>query len=247
MDEKNIPIESEETLEQKPVESEVTIDEPEAEEEILAPEQLREKRKKIVKRIVIVCVAIVMLYALFTIFVPDSCFEEELPPIPIDQNIYLYPVDWEWRDITLDEEYLELDRRIHFFDVDSGASYSVEAEDLPTVSDEIRFFYDYFQILILGDAELYADLFAPEYGGTYEIPEEFTPQMVYDIHIEPYFSETGEEDTYKVFYKIAKNDGTFRDDIGEIGGVDVGCDMLFVLRPDGNSYLIENITRFTRH
>lgn len=247
MDEKKIPMENEAPVEQVEDENQEPLEMETADEDILTPDQMKKRKKKIAKRIVIVCIAIVALYGLFTWLVPQTCFEQEMPPIPVDQNIYLYEPDWDVHDITIDPEYAELDHRVHFYDADSGATYSLEEEDLPTASAELRFFYEYFQSLIWGDEERYADCFASDYEGTYEIPEKFTPQMVYDIHIEPYFSETAGEDTYKVFYKIAKNNGTFRDDIGEIGGVDVGCDLLVVLSTEGNRYVIEKMTRFTRH
>ena len=195
------------------------------------------KRKKTVKIILIVCAAIVALYALFMILIPEDYFAQQLPPIPIDENIKLYPPDWE-SDIMNDSEYAQMDYRVHYYDVDSGAIYSLEKEDLPSATPEIRFFYYYFEAIRLGDAERYAEFFSPDYDGAYEIPESFTEQMVYDIYIEPYTSDNEAQESYKVFYKIARNNGTFRQDIGEIGGVDVGCDLMFVLTFSDNGFSI---------
>ncbi len=231
MNEKNVPIEERE---------EAMVPQPSADAKNM------EKRKKIVKTILIVGVAIVVLYGLFVLLAPETWFQKEMPPIPIDENIKLYPPDWE-SDIMRDEYYAQMDHRVHYYDVDSGATYSLEEEDLATSAPEIRFFYYYFESIMLGDAETYADFFAQDYDGTYEIPEDFTEQMVYDIYVEPYHSEDENKEVYKVFYKISRNNGTFREDIGEIRGVDVGCDLMFVLRPEGDSFLIEHISRFTRH
>ena len=218
----------------------------EEQQEQISDVQNINRRKKIVKIIIIACAAVFVLSGLFAILKPETWFQQQLPPIPVDENIQLYEPDWELNIMT-DNDYRQLDHRVHFYDANSGATYSLEEEDLATTEPEILFFYYYFESVRMGNAEAYAEFFAQDYDGTYAIPEEFTMQMVYDIYIEPYRTESETEKAYKVFYKIARNNGTFRADIGEIGGVDVGCNLMFVLRPAEDGFLITHISRFTRH
>ena len=200
-----------------------------------------QRKKKIVKIALICCAVIVVLYLATMALNPDELVDswfhgDEQPP----QNIEFYPID-EDLNILIDPEYLEYDHRVFYYDADSGATYSVEEEDLATLDPAIRFFYDYFQAVILGDEEAYADCFVSDYDG--ELPESFTMQMVYDIYVQPYFSEETGENTYRVEYKIHKNNGTFRNDMGS----DVSRALLFVLRDRGSSYQIEQITPFTNY
>jgi hypothetical protein len=201
-----------------------------------------QKRRKIVKIALIVCAVIVVLYLATLALNPDELVdrwfhgdeEEE------SEEIEFYPID-EDLDIFSDPDYLECDRRVFYYDPDSGATYSVEEEELPTIDPAIRFFHEYFQTVIMGEAEAYAECFVPDYEG--ELPESFTMQMIYDIHIEPYYSDETGENTYLVEYRILKNNGTFRRDIGS----KVSRAQLYTLREIGGDYLVETIRPFTKY
>ncbi len=201
-----------------------------------------QKNKKIVKIALICCAVIVVLYLATMTLNPealvDRWFHGDENKAP--QNIQFYPVD-EDLDILSDPEYLEYDHRVFFYDSDSGATYSVEEEDLPTLDPTIRFFHEYFQTIILGDEEAYADCFVSDYEEP--LPDNFTMQMVYDIYVQPYVSEETGENTFRVEYKIHKNNGTFRNDMGS----DVSRALLFVLQDQGSTYLIEEIVPFTNY
>jgi hypothetical protein len=93
----------------------------------------------------------------------------------------------------------------------------------------------------MGDAEAYAEHFVSDYEG--ELPESFTMQMIYNIRIAPYYSEETGENTYLVEYRILKNNGTFRNDIGS----KVSRPMLYTLRDVGGEYFIESIRPFTKY
>ncbi|MBE6661312.1 MAG: hypothetical protein E7605_07930 [Ruminococcaceae bacterium] len=201
----------------------------------------KERKKKIVKIALICCVVIVVLYVATLSLNPDTLvdkwFRKDEQPA---QNIKFYPID-EDLDILSDAEYLEYDRRVFYYDIDSGATFSVEEEDLPTLDARIRFFHDYFQTVILGDEEAYADCFVSDYDKP--LPENFTMQMVYDIYIEPYYSDRLNEIAYRVEYKIHKNNGTFRNDMGS----DVSRALLFVLAEEDGAYRIQKIVLFTSY
>lgn len=211
-------------------------------EENEARYQQKKRKKKIVKIALICCAVIVVLYLATLSLNPDTLVDqwfhndEQQPP----QNIEFYPID-EDLDILTDAEYLEYDHRVFYYDADNGATYSVEEEDLPTLDAQICFFYDYFNIVILGDEEAYAECFVSDYDKP--LPESFTMQMVYDIHVEPYYSERVGKNAYRVEYKIHKNNGTFRNDMGS----DVSLPLLFILQEEGSAYRIKQIVPFTQY
>lgn len=200
------------------------------------------KRRKIVKIILIVFAVIIVLYVATMALNPDELVDRwfsddtsDLPP----QNIEFYPADKDYN-IMADEEYLEYDRRISYYDPDSGATYWVEEEQVSTSEPFVQFFHSYFQTVIYGDALNYAEHFAPDYEG--ELPDDFTMQMVYDIELRPHANSNGET-CYIVNYKIHKNNGTFRRDIGS----DVGREYLFTLVEEGGRLLIAGMRPYTSY
>jgi len=201
------------------------------------------KRRKIVKIILIVFAVIIVLYVATMWLNPDELVDRwfsddntsDLPP----QNIEFYPADKDYN-IMADEEYLEYDRRISYYDPDSGATYWVEEEEVDSAEPFVKFFHSYFQTVIYGDALNYAEHFSLAYEG--ELPEDFTMQMVYDIELRPHANANGEM-CYIVNYKIHKNNGTFRRDIGS----DVGREYLFTLVEEGNRLLIVGMRPYTSY
>lgn len=201
------------------------------------------KRRKIVKIILIVFAAIIVLYLATMALDPDELVDRwfsgddasDLPP----QNIEFYPVDKDYNIMT-DEEYLEYDRRISYYDPDSGATYWVEEEELDSAEPFVTFFHSYFQTVIYGDVLNYAEHFSSDYKG--ELPEDFTMQMVYDIELRPHANADGKR-SYIVNYKIHKNNGTFRSDIGS----DVGREYLFTLVEQDGHLLIADMGPYTSY
>lgn len=210
--------------------------------DVAARHENMKKRRKIVKIILIVCAVIVVLYLATLALNPDELVDRIFhgDEGQAGEEIEFYPID-EDLDIFEDREYLEYDNRVFYYDPDAGAEYSVEAEELTRHDPYVRFFYHYFQTIIMGDAEAYAEHFVSDYEG--ELPESFTMQMIYNIRIAPYYSEETGENTYLVEYRILKNNGTFRNDIGS----KVSRPMLYTLRDVGGEYFIESIRPFTKY
>ena len=133
------------------------------------------KRKKIVKVILIVFAVIIGLYLLMTALNPEEWvkrwFSKDGEGDTIRPNIEFYEADWDYNIMT-DEEYLEQDRRVSFYDPDSGATYWVEEDEVSASEEYVQFFHSYFQTLIYGDALNYAEHFSSGYEG--ELPEKFT-------------------------------------------------------------------------
>ena len=201
-----------------------------------------DKRKKIVKIALIVCAVIVVLYLATMALNPDEFVDKLFHGDEENQSeeIEFYPVD-ENLDITEDRDYKECDNRVFYYDPDTGATYSVEADELAHFDPDVRFFHHYFQTIIKGDAETYATYFALNYEG--KIPESFTQQMLYDIHVQPYYSEETGENTYLVEYRILKNNGTFRNDIGS----KVSRAQLYTLVEEDGEYRIASIRSYTKY
>lgn len=215
---------------------------PPIDEAVAAKYETMRKRRKIVKIALIVCAVIVVLYLATLALDPDALVERWFHGDEGEEELEIefYPVD-ENLDIFEDPDYCECDNRVFYYDPDSGATYSVEEEDLARLDPDIRFFYHYFQTIIMGYATAYADYFVSDYEG--ELPESFTMQMIYDIRIQPYYSEETGENTYLVEYRILKNNGTFRRDIGS----KVSRPQLYTLKETEGEYLIETIRPFTKY
>ena len=201
-----------------------------------------EKRKKIVKIALIVCAVIVVLYLATMALNPDEFVDKLFHGKDGDEieEIEFYPID-ERLDIFEDRDYKECDNRVFYYDSDTGATYSVEVDELARFDPDVRFFYHYFQTVIHGDAETYATYFTLDYEG--KIPESFTQQMIYDIRVQPYYSEETGENTYLVEYRILKNNGTFRNDIGS----KVSRAQLYTLVEEDGDYRIKSIRPYTKY
>ena len=169
--------------------------------------------KKILGIAALVCAGIVVLSLATASLDPEKLvsqwFGSDQAP---EQDIYFYPVD-EQENALEREDYLGLDRYIYYTDPMTGETYVPEHHELATVDDCLPFFYDYLDCIMRGDAAAYPLYFSTEYLESHELPDDFTVQMLYDIRIEPYPS--GDDRTaYLLDYKIYRNNGTFRRDVG---------------------------------
>ncbi len=117
-------------------------------------------------------------------------------------------------DIFEFEEYLAYDRNVYYFD--GYVRRSVEEEHLEEYDGNVRFLYHFLKIMTEGDAEAYNACFTKNPN----VPA-FSQQMIYEAEIE-YLSNTAEANgdrvyTYCLKYKIHRNDGSLRDDVGSDG------------------------------
>lgn len=181
--------------------------------------------KRMKKRIIIVFLAMILFAVIY--FTVSSIItqvkekqEEETSYRP--NTIIFYEADYEYN-IMKDKDYLDLDRRPYLCDEANGVTVSVEEDQLDKQDEGFRLLYDMVQCIIRGDHEGYNALFSENYYAVEDnIPEDgFTMQQVYDIkftkkriseHTDGGINYTQYE--YEVEYKIRKNNGTFRTDIG---------------------------------
>ncbi len=139
---------------------------------------------------------------------PTSMYSDKL------HSYTFYPTNLDL-DVTADEEYMELDRRIHY--KKGAVTVAVMPEDLATYNDAVLFFVEYFATVIDGDTETYNTFFTDRYYETNKPYTIFAPQMLYDITVEQLIEEERANGgfcwVFRVDYKIHKNDGTFRNDM----------------------------------
>ncbi len=181
------------------------------------------KDKKKIKKALIIIIAVfasigVLLGALALILdiLQGEPEESSLNPL------LFFEVDYN-KNIYDDVAYTSLNRNIYYAyatgngmlerPIDETNASAIEYEEAP-------FFVDYFKCVINGDYESYPSFFSSEYIAEKgdKIPEKFTMQALYDIHVN-YVNRYLVEETgniravYEVSYKIFENNGSFRDDI----------------------------------
>ncbi len=142
---------------------------------------------------------------------------EEKPPEPTE--IYFYPVVEE--NIFEDAHYLSKDRSVHYCDDPRGQGITTQITDADRdqFDVKVRFTEIYLNCLMSGDCETLRQLCSEEFLRKNAIPD-FTQQMLYDMYVYFYHSETldgAELVTYKINYKILRNNGTYRRDVGSDG------------------------------
>ncbi|MBQ9781383.1 MAG: hypothetical protein IJW00_10645 [Clostridia bacterium] len=162
-------------------------------------------------------------------------------------TVIYYDPDYDY-DIMQDREYLELDRYIYYKDARTGETIILLDQDIPGYGEGMVTLKAMIDAIIAGDHETYNSLFSSNYfaveGREPEPP--FTMQQVYDIlitHIE--VTDVIDEKLgrytqyeYTVEYKIHKNNGTFRTDLGH----DDSRKQYFILSDStGDQVLIDQI------
>ncbi len=126
-----------------------------------------------------------------------------------------YPSNYN-EDIYADEDYMRRERRIAYT---SGGStfYIAIGGDFSPHGAPLVFFGRYFDAVIAGEYEDFDKYFTDFYLEHQKNKERFTPQKLYDINIRLISTTAHESYTthnYYVDFKIEKNNGTFRNDIG---------------------------------
>ncbi len=188
----------------------------------------REASRRLKRRMLIV-VAVMVTFAIVAIPLINLIDkrlngEEESRPVKPDKpdSVIFFTPDYEVN-ILEDPDYLELDRS---FRLTQGLSTTtIDTAKINSYSPAIKVLYELVNALIMGDAEAYNSLFSERYYQDEKNPpieEPFTMQRIYEIVIIKHRerSVTDEESgkyneyIYEVEYKISRNDGTYRTDIG---------------------------------
>ena len=211
------------------------------------PRSAREQTQKLKKIIIItfcVMLAFVLLYFAFSTVLSEAVTETLYGYFPWledlvtggagneyqgnDFTIIFYPIDYE-HNIMKDKEYLELDRKIYYFADRSQLGSMIELDDSNRDKQAVgvTLICDMVQSIIMGDADTYNSFFSDYYFEHKELEPDpgFTMTQLYDIKITNFGQQTisdkklGDYTEYHFVlqYKIHKNNGTFRSDIGSDG------------------------------
>lgn len=205
------------------------------------------------KRIILLVTAgmvVFMIAALILMPVLDRAIngteDEEATTVRYNTVIYFDP-DYDY-DIMQDQEYLGLDRYIYYKDIRTGETIILMEDEIKNYGPAMVTLKAMIDAIIMGDHETYNALFSSNYfaveGREPEPP--FTMQQVYDILITRVDVQDIASDElgnytqydYTVEYKIHKNNGTFRTDLGH----DDSRKQYFVLSDStGDDVLIDQI------
>ena len=216
-----------------------------AEDEIMLNESVKnddskkKTKKKILAAFAVMCV-IGIVSGVLLYFEPWVMAEKEEPlgMYGSMKQYNNYPIDYDI-DVTSVDEYMDLDRNVYYSR--NGEEYILEQSEELSVDQE--FFIGYFDTVINGRYEEYNAMFTDKYYETTEPYVRFTPQMVYDIHIEKLSeSYSGGKTTYvyNVSYRIFQNNGTFRNDIGS----DSSKTLYFELVEQNGAVKVDRVTYY---
>ena len=139
-------------------------------------------------------------------------------------------IDYNWYEADFDEniyeneEYLkklsEYDSFISF--TEGSVTLPVDKDNAKSYGEEVDFMVRYLYSIIEGDSDKYNSFFSDTYYKKHDPKEPFTMQMIYEVSLtKELLSKTDDQkDDYKSYsfilsYRILKNNGTFRKDIGD--------------------------------
>ena len=188
----------------------------------IAPEDRRDTTadKKRIKKILLItaCVFLALLLLLGALELASALLEEEVSDISYEDYRF-FEADYS-KNILEDKLYLAQNRSIYFSRF--GNENVINADNAYDIAPSAGMFYDYFNCLIMGDYASYSSFFTQECldSPSFYLPERFTMQGVYDVHINMYRANVIDggvgnktSEIYEVSYRIFENNGTFRTDI----------------------------------
>lgn len=217
----------------------------------------REASRRLKRNMLIVIVGMIV-FALIAIPLIDLIdgsnrdrSDGELVTSPRPNSVIYFDPDYDY-DIMKDAEYLGKDRAIYYCDMLSGITEALDDTTIYEYGDALPVLKKMIDCIIAGDADGYNKLFSSNYFAIEgrEPEEPFTMQQVYDIlftkvAVSEKSTENGKKYTqyeFEVEYKIHKNNGTFRTDIGH----DESRKQYFVLSDSTTEHvLIDQILIYT--
>ncbi len=181
-------------------------------------EALQQKNRTIRKKIVLICLLLaVSLLILVGILLVWEFLRKDPVEDPFGEYDFYPPYEG---DILQNPAYLELNREICYCEDATGMGLTapLTEETLARADATVRFVYSYLQIIISGDTEAYNAMLGEEYLREHGAQSAFHPQMLYNITVYAYQTQTNADGsktvTYRLDYMIYRNDGSFRRDIG---------------------------------
>jgi hypothetical protein len=205
-------------------------------------EPIEAKKRKLKKAILIIAVVFAALLVLLLISYGVLELIKGSGDVSALTSDHFYSADYN-EDITKDEVYQSKMRGVSYLEYGTGEM--ITEENLESMPDSAKFFYEYFNCVISGDYTGYKSFFTQDYLEDNRIPDKFTKQKIYDIEVNLYSRQNIEQDgksiivdTFIVKYKIYENNGTFRNDVGS----NTIVPLVFQLYKQNGSVLINNIS-----
>ena len=214
------------------------------ETENVANEQA-ESSRRLKRRILTVLVCMLAMVVLATVLVMVlGGLGEDTPEEAHTVNVKYENVNPSL-DIMQDAEYLAYDRNIYYCDDGTGVTLMLKDDEIVSYGPAMVLLRDMIRAVIAGDAETYNACFSTKYYETNEPHADFAQQQVYDItftHLETgEKNEAGKSYTQYIFavkYRIHKNNGTFRRDLGHD---DARVQYFVISNRTGETYLVDQI------
>lgn len=177
-------------------------------------------KKKIKKTITVVAVVLAVLLLLSVVLpLVLELVSPEYEDVSYEPWRFFEP-DYN-KNIYDDKVYMSHSRGINY--TNENTTRVLTEENAADISASAAFFYDYITCIIDGNYTEYPNFFTDSYinNKDVKIPEKFTMQGLYDIHIDLYAPATRKtvdggdvlSEVYEVSYRIFENNGTFRTDI----------------------------------
>ena len=176
------------------------------------------ERQKLKRAVLIVAAAFLALLLLTGLLWLVNKFLPKVLPEPEDAFSF-YEADYD-RNIFEYPAYQRLNRSVRYLEYETGENLT--EENYLTLGVASEFFYKYFDAIIRGDCDAYRAYLTPHYIETYQPPELFTMQMLYNIEVNreqhvstaEFEGQTATVHYFSVKYSIFENNGTFRRDVG---------------------------------
>ena len=173
------------------------------------------KNTKVSKIVIFLSITIISFVLIFFAIYLLERKEYDRPAQKYD--FIFHTVDFE-TDILSDPDYLALDRSVSF---KQGNQTVTIDENFRSENGTVEFMLDYLDCIISGDYKRYGNFFSDLFFESESVPEIFTMQRIYEITIE-FLGETSVVESNKNYteyrlsldYKINRNDGTLRNDMG---------------------------------
>lgn len=169
----------------------------------------KRNKRRLTKIICFVAGIIVLMLIAYTVL---SIIASRKP----DYGYEFYEPDWE-ADIMEDEEYLDRGWYVTYTN-EMGESVKILDDNYLKYGIGVEYLSYYFAAIQSGDCETYNALFGDEYYEKNDPIDPFTPQRIYDIQLRLLNESEIDDESYVINYaleyKIMRNDGTFRQDIG---------------------------------
>ena len=188
----------------------------------IAPENRRDTSadKKRIKKIaiIILCVFVSLGLILGVLALVAELLKDDYDDTSYE-DFRFFEVDYN-KNILEDELYLSKNRDVYYDRF--GTQTILNETNYDDVSPAATFFYNYFSCIINGDYQKYPEFFTQAclQSEGFVLPEKFTMQGLYNMHVSLYRAEAKEVDgvevlseIYEVSYQIFENNGTFRNDV----------------------------------